>query len=96
MHFQNLSQYFLHLIPGYDSINKSMLKKKFCSLKSFRQLLSDRLLDHTRTGKSDQSSRFCKNNISKHSKTCCDTSRSWISQYRNIKKACITVAFQCR
>ena len=73
-----------------------MIQKELRTLKAFRKLLSDRLLDHTRTGEPDQRFRFCKNNIAQHSKTCGHTARRRICQHGHIELSCIAVFPKCR
>ena len=58
MKFQNLSKLAAKLLTVNNSVYKTMILLKFCSLKSLRQLLVDRSLDHTLTGKTDQCFRL--------------------------------------
>ena len=94
MQFHNLRQRFSQLWSFYNLINKSMLQQELGSLESFRKLLSDGLLDDTRSGKSNQCIRFCKNNVSKHGKARCHAASSRIGQYGHVELSCIMMAFQ--
>ncbi len=86
MHCYNFRQCLPSDADAPQSDPQIRAPEKFCSLESLRQLLSDGLLDHTRTRKTDQCPRLCKNDISKHRKTCRYTAGCRIGQYRNIKK----------
>ena len=96
MHAKNRCKHFLHLFPLYNLVDETVLQQKFRFLESFRQLLSDRLLNDTRSGKTDQCVRLCQNDIAKHGKTCRYSAGCRISQDRNIEKPGITVLFQSR
>ena len=54
---------FPHLISRHDLIDKAMCHLELRTLESIWKLLTDRLLDYTRSGKSDQSIRLCQCNI---------------------------------
>ena len=96
MHLQNLPKRLFQILTSYNIINKSVLYKKFCSLETLWQFLANRLLDHTRSRKTDQCPRFRKNNVSQHRKTCRHSTGRRLSQNTDIKKPCFTVAFKCR
>ena len=68
----------------YNAINKSMLQLKFCTLEALGQALSDRLLNDTRSGKTDECTGLSQDHISKHCKTCGHTSGRRIGQHGNI------------
>ena len=50
---QKMRQGFLHFLPLYDLIYKSMLQKKFRSLEALGKLLADGLLDHSGARETD-------------------------------------------
>ena len=93
---QKLSKLPLHLLPLHDCIQKPVLQQKFCALKSFWQLLPDRLLNHARSGKADQRTRLCKNHISLHCKAGRHTTHCRVSQHADIQKTRVTVPPQRR
>ena len=95
MKLQNLSKRLLQILTSYNIIHKTMLHKKLRSLKSLRKLLTDRLLDHARSGKTDQRSWFCQDNISQHCKACRHTTGRRFCQDRYIQKSGFTVTLQC-
>src|SRR5208283_1415911 len=61
-----------------DGVDHAVLDKKLGALKSLRQLLPDRLLDHSRSGETDQRTRFGDIQITEHGETCSDATRCWI------------------
>ena len=73
-----------------------MFDEKFCSLKTFRQFLSDCLFNDSRSGKSDQSPRLRQNNVAKHGKAGCHTAGCRIGQHRNIQKSLFGMLFNGR
>ena len=62
-----------------------MLYEELGSLETFRELLPDRLLDDTRSGKSDECPRLRKDDISEHRETCRHAARRRISQNTHIE-----------
>ena len=91
MNLQKFPHSLLQFLPFHHTIDDSLFHQEFRSLEPLRQLLSDRLCDHSRSGKSDQCPRFCQDHISKHRKTCRHPAGGRIGQYRKIKKTCFTV-----
>ncbi len=71
-----------------DHVDHSVFEKEFASLKSFRQLLTDSLFDHTRPGKTDQRLWFGHDNVTEHRKTGRDATGRWIGENRNERQAC--------
>ena len=94
VHPQNVCQHIALVFTVHDLINEAMLQQKLCSLESLRQLLADRLLNDTRTCKSDQRIRLCQNDIAQHRKACCHTTGCRVCQYADKKLACLMVFFQ--
>ena len=97
MHFQNIAQNLSLFIAFHNLINKTMLQKKFCSLKSLRKLLADGLFNDSRTCKTNQCSRLCQNNITQHRKACRHTAGSRVGQYTDKQLTCLMMFLKsCR
>ena len=95
MQVDDLRECLFHLITFYNLIYETMLLKKFCSLESFRQLLSNCLLDDTWSCKSNQRIWLCQNDISQHGKTCGHSTCCRVCQHGNIKLSCIVMTLKC-
>ena len=67
---QNLSQNTLLIFSFHDLIHKTVCQLELGSLEALRELLADRLLDDTRTRKSNQRSRLCQDDIAQGRKAC--------------------------
>ena len=65
-----------------------MLEQEFGSLKTFRQRLAHRLLDHPGSGKADQRIRLRDHHVAEKRETRRDATHGWIGQHRNEGKAC--------
>src|SRR6266404_9882875 len=70
-----------HFTPIDNVVNHSVFEKKLGLLEVFRQLLTNSLLDNSRTSETYQRFWFGDYHISKHRKTCRYTACGWISQY---------------
>ena len=84
MHADQIRKYLSHLRAFHDTVDKPMLQKKLRPLEPFRKFLTDRLLDDSGTGKTDQSARLRQNDISQHGKTCRHPAGCGICQDRNV------------
>ena len=61
-----------------------MLEQEFGALEALGQLLTDRLLDHTRASKADQSAGFCKDHVAQHRVARRDAAGGRVGQNRNV------------
>ena len=81
---KRLNQVDLHVLTLNDRIQKTVLQQELRPLKTFRQLLPDCLLDHPRSGKSDQRPRFGDIQIAKHREARRHAAGRRIGHYRDI------------
>src|SRR5665213_2124139 len=70
-----------------DDVEHSMVKHELGGLKTVGQILADRLLDHSRTRKADQRSRFAHNRIAEHREACAHATHRRIRQHRYVRNA---------
>ena len=63
-----------------------MLEEKFAVLKSFRQLLPDRLLDHAGSREADQRAWLCDVQITKHREARRDAAGRRIREHRHVRQ----------
>src|SRR3982751_4433384 len=74
---------FLQLAAVYDHIDHSVVEKKFAALKTFRQLLSYRLLDHAGPGKTNECFWLRHDYITQHSEARGYASGCWVGKNGN-------------
>src|SRR5690606_32794235 len=60
---QQLRQFTLQLATIHHHIDRPLLQQELSTLETFRQLLAHSLLNHTRTGKTDQGIRLGNHHI---------------------------------
>ena len=84
MHMQQTRQGIFHILTADNPINETVFHQELCPLKTFWQLLSNRLLNDAGTGKAYQCPRLCQDNIAQHGETCRHSTGSRISKHRNI------------
>src|SRR4051812_474993 len=65
-HVQEAADRSLHLGPHRDEVDHPMLDQKLGALEAFGEGLADRLLDHARTGETDQRLRLRDVQIAEH------------------------------
>src|SRR5258708_33988639 len=56
----------LHVFAVDHGVKHAVLQEELAALKTFRQLLADGLLDHARSGETDQRARLCDVQIAQH------------------------------
>ena len=66
-HLQQCRQFILEATTVDDKIEESMLEQELTPLEAFGKVLLDRFFDHAWARKTDQGSRLCYVEITKHS-----------------------------
>src|ERR1043166_2820691 len=69
------ADFFAQFFAVHDHVDQTVLLEKFSSLKSFRQLLMCRFLDHARSGETNHAPRLSNDNVAQRSKTSHHPSR---------------------
>src|SRR4030095_6802655 len=83
-------------LPTIDNVvDHSVFKEKLRSLKIFRQLLTNRLFDNSRTSESDQCFWLSDDDITKHRKTRGDAPSGWIGQNGNERQSSFVERSKC-
>ena len=93
VHIKDLAQYTFLVLALYNLVHKAMLQQKFCPLKSFRQLLTNGLLDDSGACKTNEGVGLRQDNIAQHGKTCGNASGGWVCQHADKQLPRLVVAF---
>src|SRR3954467_11385389 len=76
-------KFVAHLAPIDNHVDCAMLEQKLCSLETFGQGLTNRLLDDSGSRKANQCIWFRYDDVPKERETCRYTAHGRVGEYRN-------------